>query len=56
MCLYLKLHLSSQLSDYDKDNIRIFRGHQLSVTCLVVSSDDKFMYSGSKDGTIIKCK
>ena len=40
----------------NKDSIRILRGHQLSVTCVAVTPDDKHIYSGSKDCCIIKCK
>lgn len=36
--------------------VRVLRGHQHSVTCLVVSPDDKFIFSAAKDGSIIKCK
>ena len=38
------------------DDIIRFRGHQLSVTCVVISTDNQFIYSGSKDCSIIKCK
>jgi len=34
--------------------IRVLRGHQLSITCLCISRDDKFIFSGSKDCSIIK--
>ncbi|XP_052535294.1 U3 small nucleolar RNA-interacting protein 2 [Tympanuchus pallidicinctus] len=34
--------------------IRVLRGHQHSVTCLVVSPDDKFIFSAAKDGSVIK--
>lgn len=37
-----------------EDDIRVFRGHYLSVTCAVISNDSKFIYSGSKDCSIIK--
>ncbi|NWX77445.1 U3IP2 protein, partial [Alca torda] len=40
----------------DPASIRVLRGHQLPVTCLVISPDDRFIFSASKDGTIIKCK
>ncbi|KAM9276866.1 LOW QUALITY PROTEIN: U3 small nucleolar RNA-interacting protein 2 [Morus bassanus] len=36
--------------------IRVLRGHQLPVTCLVISPDDRFIFSASKDGSLIKCK
>ncbi|NWU98924.1 U3IP2 protein, partial [Upupa epops] len=34
--------------------IRVLRGHQLPITCLVISPDDKFIFSASKDGSLIK--
>lgn len=36
------------------DDIRVLRGHQLSVTCVVITPDDRFLFSGSKDCSIIK--
>eukprot|EP00112_Aurelia_sp_Birch-Aquarium-sp1_P016129 Seg363.12 transcript_id=Seg363.12/GoldUCD/mRNA.D3Y31 product="U3 small nucleolar RNA-interacting protein 2" protein_id=Seg363.12/GoldUCD/D3Y31 len=50
----LQRTVAGQFSGYDKDNIKILKGHQLSVTCLVISQDGNFVYSGSKDGSIIK--
>lgn len=38
----------------DKGTIKILSGHKLSLTCLCLSSDDKFIFSGSKDCSIIK--
>uniref|UniRef100_A0A8C6JR90 U3 small nucleolar RNA-interacting protein 2 n=1 Tax=Melopsittacus undulatus TaxID=13146 RepID=A0A8C6JR90_MELUD len=38
----------------DPASIRVFRGHHLSVTCLVISPDDRFIFSASKDGSLIK--
>ncbi|XP_054072327.1 U3 small nucleolar RNA-interacting protein 2 [Rissa tridactyla] len=38
----------------DPASIRVLRGHQLPVTCLVISPDDRFIFSASKDGTVIK--
>lgn len=32
----------------------VFRGHKLSITCIVISSSEKFVYSGSKDCCIMK--
>ncbi|PVU99429.1 hypothetical protein BB559_000730 [Furculomyces boomerangus] len=29
-------------------------GHHLSITCIAISSNIKFLYSGSKDGTVVK--
>lgn len=30
--------------------------HRDSITCLCVSNDGNFLYSGSKDGALVKCK
>uniref|UniRef100_A0A8C5KES3 U3 small nucleolar RNA-interacting protein 2 n=1 Tax=Jaculus jaculus TaxID=51337 RepID=A0A8C5KES3_JACJA len=35
-------------------DIRVLRGHQLSITCLVITPDDKAIFSAAKDCTIIK--
>ncbi|XP_033105638.1 U3 small nucleolar RNA-interacting protein 2-like isoform X2 [Anneissia japonica] len=35
------------------EDLRVLRGHRLPLTCLVISSDNKFIYSASKDGAII---
>ncbi|NXK52455.1 U3IP2 protein, partial [Chauna torquata] len=39
----------------DPASIRVLRGHQQPITCLVISPDDKFIFSAAKDGSIIKC-
>lgn len=48
--------LSLQVQLPDPASIRVLRGHQLPVTCLVISPDDRFIFSASKDGSLIKCK
>ncbi|NXL64366.1 U3IP2 protein, partial [Chordeiles acutipennis] len=48
--------LSLQVQPPDPSSIRVLRGHQLPVTCLVISPDDRFIFSASKDGSLIKCK
>ncbi|NXJ74526.1 U3IP2 protein, partial [Trogon melanurus] len=48
--------LTLQVQPPDPANIRVLRGHQLPVTCLVISPDDRFIFSASKDGSLIKCK
>ncbi|KAM8799900.1 U3 small nucleolar RNA-interacting protein 2 [Eudromia elegans] len=40
----------------DPASIRVLRGHQQPITCLVISPDDKFIFSAAKDCSIIKCK
>lgn len=37
-----------------QEELIIFRGHQLSVTCVVISPDSQYIYSGSKDCSIVK--
>lgn len=38
----------------DIADIRLLRGHQLPITCLVISPDDKQVFSAAKDCSIIK--
>ncbi|CAN9512029.1 unnamed protein product [Ophioblennius macclurei] len=38
----------------DASDIRVLRGHKLPITCLVVSPDDKCIFSAAKDCSIIK--
>ncbi|TNN84402.1 U3 small nucleolar RNA-interacting protein 2 [Liparis tanakae] len=38
----------------EASEIRVLRGHKLPITCLVISADDKCIYSGAKDCSIIK--
>ncbi|NWZ01725.1 U3IP2 protein, partial [Loxia curvirostra] len=45
-----------QVQSPDPARIRVLRGHHLPVTCLVISPDDRFIFSASKDGSLIKCK
>lgn len=30
--------------------------HKLSITCICLSNDGNILYSGSKDGSLVKCK
>lgn len=45
-----------QLIAPDPAEIRLLRGHKLSVTCLVITPDENHIFSASKDCSIIKCK
>uniref|UniRef100_A0A8B9BFK1 U3 small nucleolar RNA-interacting protein 2 n=1 Tax=Anser brachyrhynchus TaxID=132585 RepID=A0A8B9BFK1_9AVES len=45
---------SHQVQPPDPLSIRVLRGHQQPITCLVISPDDKFIFSAAKDGSIIK--
>lgn len=31
------------------------KDHKDSITCLCLTNDGKFLYSGSKDGSLVKC-
>ncbi|KAA8593377.1 hypothetical protein FQN60_009493 [Etheostoma spectabile] len=46
--------IAKDLMPPDASEIRVLRGHKLPITCLVISSDDKFIFSAAKDCSIIK--
>ncbi|XP_071985235.1 U3 small nucleolar RNA-interacting protein 2 [Engystomops pustulosus] len=50
----LQRPMAKELSPPDPAEIRLLRGHQGPVTCLVITPDDKHVFSGSKDCSIIK--
>ncbi|KAG5891168.1 hypothetical protein JTB14_000556 [Gonioctena quinquepunctata] len=52
----LRLTVADKYKDLDREHIRILkcREHRNSVTCLCISSDDKYVYAGSKDGVVVK--
>uniref|UniRef100_UPI00398F3DFB U3 small nucleolar RNA-interacting protein 2 isoform X1 n=1 Tax=Pristiophorus japonicus TaxID=55135 RepID=UPI00398F3DFB len=50
----LKRLLAKDYLPPDVSEIRLLRGHQLPITCLVLSPDDKYIFSASKDCSIIK--
>ncbi|KAK2162370.1 hypothetical protein LSH36_100g12065 [Paralvinella palmiformis] len=50
----LRKSVASTYQPPSTDHIRICNGHKLSVTCAVITPDDKFVFTGSKDCTIIK--
>ncbi|XP_062523140.1 U3 small nucleolar RNA-interacting protein 2-like [Corticium candelabrum] len=50
----LQKKIASQYSKPDSSSVRQMRGHRLSITCMVITPDDKFVYTGSKDCSIIK--
>jgi len=52
----LKRNIAASLFNIRTDNLlyKTFKGHQLSVTCAVLSTDNKFVYAASKDCCIIK--
>eukprot|EP00069_Balaena_mysticetus_P018601 bmy_11541T0 len=50
----LQKSVAKEIQAPDPADIRILRGHQLSITCLVITPDDLAIFSASKDCTIIK--
>uniref|UniRef100_A0A7N6AYD7 U3 small nucleolar RNA-interacting protein 2 n=1 Tax=Anabas testudineus TaxID=64144 RepID=A0A7N6AYD7_ANATE len=46
--------IAKDLIPPDTSEIRLLRGHKLPVTCVVISSDDKCIFSAAKDCSIIK--
>ncbi|XP_068107672.1 U3 small nucleolar RNA-interacting protein 2 [Hyperolius riggenbachi] len=50
----LRRQLAKELLPPEPTEIRLLRGHQLPVTCIVITPDDKHIFSGSKDCSIIK--
>ncbi|XP_066528195.1 U3 small nucleolar RNA-interacting protein 2 [Hoplias malabaricus] len=50
----LQRPVAKELVAPDPAEIRLLRGHKLSVTCLVITPDEKYIFSASKDCSIIK--
>ncbi|KAM4612649.1 U3 small nucleolar RNA-interacting protein 2 isoform 2-T2 [Polymixia lowei] len=50
----LQRFIAKELLPPDASEIRLLRGHKLPVTCLVISPDDKYIFSAAKDCSIIK--
>ncbi|TEA39437.1 hypothetical protein DBR06_SOUSAS2110217 [Sousa chinensis] len=50
----LQKSVAKEIQAPDPADIRILRGHQLSITCLVITPDDLAIFSAAKDCTIIK--
>ncbi|XP_061473904.1 U3 small nucleolar RNA-interacting protein 2 [Rhineura floridana] len=50
----LQRQIAKILQPPDTSQIRVLRGHQLPITCLVISPDDKCIFSAAKDCSIIK--
>ncbi|XP_062842229.1 U3 small nucleolar RNA-interacting protein 2 isoform X2 [Trichomycterus rosablanca] len=46
--------IAKELVAPDPAEIRLLRGHKLAVTCLVITLDEKYIFSASKDCSIIK--
>uniref|UniRef100_A0A665TQ70 U3 small nucleolar RNA-interacting protein 2 n=1 Tax=Echeneis naucrates TaxID=173247 RepID=A0A665TQ70_ECHNA len=50
----LQRPIAKDLIAPDASEIRLLRGHKLPITCLVISPDDKYIFSAAKDCSIIK--
>lgn len=52
-----KSFIADQYIEVDGKNISILRckEHRSAITCVCITSDNKIMFSGSKDGSIVKC-
>ncbi|XP_019957203.1 U3 small nucleolar RNA-interacting protein 2 isoform X1 [Paralichthys olivaceus] len=50
----LQRFIAKDLIQPEASEIRLLRGHKLPVTCLVISPDDKCIFSAAKDCSIIK--
>ncbi|XP_037535279.1 U3 small nucleolar RNA-interacting protein 2 isoform X2 [Nematolebias whitei] len=46
--------IAKDLIPPDASEIRVFKGHKLPLTCLVISPDDKCIFSAAKDCSVIK--
>ena len=45
-----------QVAPPDPDAIKLLKGHQLPVTCVAIAPNDRVIFSGAKDSSIIKCE
>lgn len=50
----LQKKVADKVEGVKDGEIKILRGHKLSVTCVTISHDEKHIFSGSKDCSIIK--
>lgn len=50
----LHKNVADKIQEPTADAVRVLRGHQLPVTCVVITPDDKFVFSAGKDCSIIK--
>ncbi|KAE8298467.1 U3 small nucleolar RNA-interacting protein 2 RRP9-like protein [Larimichthys crocea] len=50
----LQRFIAKDLMPPDASEIRVLRGHKLPITCLVITTDEKYIFSSAKDCSIIK--
>ena len=51
----LRKTIASNYVNYNEPIFLKCKEHRSSITCLCLSSNGKFLYSGSKDGGLVKC-
>lgn len=53
----LRLSVADKYSSADYSNIKFLKcsEQRKTVTCICVMSDNQFLFSGSKDGALVKC-
>lgn len=53
-----RIEVADQYVKTELDSIEVLRckEHKKVVTCLCISSDNLYIFTGSKDGSIVKCK
>lgn len=52
----LKKTIALNYVDYNELMTLRCKEHKSSITCICLSSDGNILYSGSKDGSLVKCK
>ena len=50
-----QIHKELESKDFEID-IHAYKGHTKCITCIEIDSSNQFVYSASKDGSMIKCK
>lgn len=51
----LRKFVASKYSGHSDPVVLRCKEHKDSITCICLSSNGHFLYSGSKDGTLVKC-
>ena len=50
-------YIADDVADVDEDAVgHTMRGHRQPVTCVGISGDEKFAYSGGKDSVVCQCE
>ncbi|CAH8533389.1 unnamed protein product [Heterobilharzia americana] len=46
--------ISHQINGFDQGKVVLLKGHRKSVSCVCISEDGKFAFSGGRDSSVIK--